>query len=490
MDFIISFIRRTRRKLNNRIMLDSIVKSIMWGVASMLVIMLLSLVVPIYTAPLIGAAFIVVSLIAGIVYGTMRKVSERDAALYIDRFGFKEKIITAYEKRDNNENVYLLQREDAEKVLRKRCSEVKVGFKVSWGRIGIILIMLAMIFTAGLLPTPARIKAKENAITRQKAKEAEKETKELLDALNKIDKSQLSPEELEKLNKMLESIELSKEDIKKAKNQSELNNARMRYDYKLGDISDELSQMEAGKNSSAAKSIKSANEIAKTQNKSYNMVASNPDSKTNPADPNNPNGQNQNDPNGQNQNGQNDKNGQNQNDPNGQNQNGQNGQNNQNGQNGNNSGNSNDPNDPNNQNGQNSQNQNGQNGNSGNANGQNGNSGNANGQNGQSGQNGQGSQSGNGSGSGSGQGTGSNEHSVEHNHDYVSIDEHVNGKYGDNSTSEYTREQNGLAWNGKKVPYNSVINDYSNAAYDGIEKGKYPGSMSKVIKDYFSGLEN
>ena len=77
---------------------------------------------------------------------------------------------------------------------------------------------------------------------------------------------------------------------------------------------------------------------------------------------------------------------------------------------------------------------------------------------------------------------------MEHNHEYVSVNENVSGKYGDNSNSEYTRQQNGQAWEGKKVPYNTVINDYKNAANDGIEKGKYPGAMSGVIRDYFTEL--
>ena len=67
-------------------------------------------------------------------------------------------------------------------------------------------------------------------------------------------------------------------------------------------------------------------------------------------------------------------------------------------------------------------------------------------------------------------------------------DKNISGKYNDNENSQYSKEKNGLAWEGEKVPYDTVINDYKKSAYDGIEKGKYPGSVSNIIKDYFSGL--
>ena len=103
---------------------------------------------------------------------------------------------------------------------------------------------------------------------------------------------------------------------------------------------------------------------------------------------------------------------------------------------------------------------------------------------------GKGKNNGNGTGQGSGQGQdeASGEMEVNHNHDYVSVNKNVTGKYGDNSTSQFSKEQNGLAWEGEKVPYDTVINEYSKTANEGISKGKYPGNMSDVVKNYFSDL--
>ncbi|MDE6686202.1 MAG: hypothetical protein K2K17_02670 [Lachnospiraceae bacterium] len=56
-------------------------------------------------------------------------------------------------------------------------------------------------------------------------------------------------------------------------------------------------------------------------------------------------------------------------------------------------------------------------------------------------------------------------------------------------TSDYYREQNGLAWEGERVTYESVIGEYTNQAYEGLEQGRYPSGMTEVIKDYFGNLQ-
>ena len=70
-------------------MIESVIKTMLWGTMCMLFVMLLSLVVPIVSAPLIGAVFVLLSFFVGIFIGIKRRVSEREAALYIDGFGFK-----------------------------------------------------------------------------------------------------------------------------------------------------------------------------------------------------------------------------------------------------------------------------------------------------------------------------------------------------------------------------------------------------------------
>ncbi|MBR6403918.1 MAG: hypothetical protein IKS48_11090 [Eubacterium sp.] len=463
--------------MNKNVMRSDVISCLMWGSIAALLVMLISLIIPFYAAEYIAVIPLVIAIPVGMIMGIRHRKNDRDAALFIDGFGLDEKIITAYENQDFADRVCQLQRQDAEMSLRSKTTEIKVPMTFPLKKFLVFISMLLLCVVAYLIPTPSKQRAEERHKTKVAAKQAEKEVKEMLDELAKIDKGSLSPEELKELNKMMESLEASRRELKNSKTGKELAKAKEKYNYKLGDTSDRLGNLANGKSESASKQIKSAKEMADNQKKTeQEKMAKNNDQ--------NQNGQNQNN---QNQNGQNgnnqSQNGQNQNGDN-QNQNGQNG-NNQNGQNGNNQ----------NQNGQNgdNQNQNSQNGNNQNQNSQNGNNQNQNGQNGngqnQNGQQGQqNSQNGSGQGTGSGQGNSSGETDVSHNHDYVSVNKNVTGKYGDNSTSQYSREQNGLAWEGEKVPYDTVINEYSKTANEGISKGKYPGNMSDVVKNYFSDL--
>ncbi|MCI8530782.1 MAG: pectinesterase, partial [Lachnospiraceae bacterium] len=103
---------------------------------------------------------------------------------------------------------------------------------------------------------------------------------------------------------------------------------------------------------------------------------------------------------------------------------------------------------------------------------------------------GSGSGSGDSDGSGSGRGTGSGTKV----HDYVSVpnaigdDDALTGNKNGDQESDYYRQQNGLAWEGEHVDYNSVIGQYTDNAYEGITNNRYPSGMESVIRDYFENL--
>ena len=463
MEYINLFINKVRLKLNSRQFRASLIKTIMWGLLSMLVIQSVSLFIPMYYSVYIGIAAVALSILAGICIGIKKRIDNRQAAIYIDSFGFKEKIITAYENQSYKDRVCQLQREDAERTLRNNQVRVIIDRNIPWLRVAIDLILIICILLASVMDTPARNKAREIHLAKKQAEEAVKEINEMLEALEKVEKGELSDAELKELEKMMKSLELSKENFKKVKSKSELESARSAYDYKLGDIEDKLNSIANGKSGNAYKSIKDAVEIAKNQKGSENLASNTSET-----------GQNGNGQSGENQNGENGQSGENQNGENGQSGENQNGESGQGGEN------------QNGESGQGGGNQNGEGGQSGQS------GGNQNGEGGQSAQGkGQGEgQNGNGGsgGSGAGQGNQTGESERNHNHDYVSVNKNITGKYSENNSSEYSREKNGLAWDGEKVPYNTVINDYKNNAYDGIEKGKYPGSVSGIIKDYFSEL--
>lgn len=466
MEYIDRIVGKIRIKLNANIMRKSLVTALMYGAVAGLIVVIASMIFPFYYAGYVALAAIFLGLLVGVFLGIRRRIDNKAAALYIDSCGFDEKIITALENRKYKDKVCILQRIDAEQHLKLEESKVKVKFELPWIKLGVLLLVMVLATVLYMIPTPAKELAKNQHEAKQEAKKAQEEVEEMMEALTKIDQGEMTPEELEELKQMMESLKTSKEDFANVKDRNDFNKARQKYDYKLGDMSDKLEMLSQGKTGEAQKELKSAKEIADNQNqKPKNQTASN------------------------NQQGEPGQEGQ-QGEPGQQGQEGQEGQQGQQGQEG--------------QQGQ--QGQEGQEGQQGQQ-GQEGQEGEP-GQEGQEGQGGEGQGEGEGEGQGkgegkgsgedegegqgkgkgSGQGEGSSETKVKHNHDYVSVNENVSGQYTENSTSEFAHEQNGLAWEGTQVPYDTVIGDYSDKAYEGIDKGKYPGGMSDVIKNYFTGL--
>lgn len=70
----------------------------------------------------------------------------------------------------------------------------------------------------------------------------------------------------------------------------------------------------------------------------------------------------------------------------------------------------------------------------------------------------------------------------------VANDPALTGNKNGHQDSDYFRQQNGLAWEGDHVDYNSVIGEYTDSAYEGIANGRYPSGMEPVIRDYFESL--
>ncbi len=462
MEYIDRIVGRTRVKLNANIMRRSLVTALMYGAVAGLIVVIASMIFPFYYAGYVALGTAVVGLIAGVILGVKRRIDNKAAALYIDSCGFDEKIITALENRKYKDKVCVLQRIDAERHLKLEESKVKVKLELPWIKLGVLLLTIVLATILYIIPTPAKELAKNQHEAKQEAKKAQEEVEEMMEALTKIDQGELTPEELEELKKMMESLKTSKEDFANVKDKNDFNKARQKYDYKLGDMSEKLGMLSQGKTGEAQKELKSAKELADNQNqKPKNQTASN------------------------NQEGQQGQEG----------QEGQQGQQGQQGQEGE---------------GQGSGEGEGENQGFGEGQGQGESQGSGEGQGEGEGQgsgegegegqgsgegegegNGQENNNGNssgGKGKGSGQGEGSGETKVKHDHDYVSVNENVSGKYTENSTSEFAHEQNGLAWEGTQVPYDTVIGDYSDKAYEGIDKGKYPGGMSDVIKNYFTGL--
>jgi hypothetical protein len=65
----------------------------------------------------------------------------------------------------------------------------------------------------------------------------------------------------------------------------------------------------------------------------------------------------------------------------------------------------------------------------------------------------------------------------------------VPGQIGSGSSKTGTDNNNGVVQDGSSVPYNQVIQDYSQAAHDSIDNSGVTPDTKDLVHDYFNSLE-
>ena len=460
--FLYNFINEFKKKMNISLLLEWCFTAAGLGAAVALFAEITALIVPFYYANHIAASCVVTGVICGAIITFVKRHSMVEAALAIDRFGFEERVITAYEHLEEDGWILELQRNNAAFLLEQNKQMVRQKIWPPFKKILPTVLLCLMVVLIALIPSAQKETAKELHELAEQAQEKQEEIKEALEALEEIDTTGMTEEEIAQIEEMKESLEASMAEMSEIASErfsgsrevtatsEALARANERLDYKYENISEQLNQMY--QRTASTEGMQASAESLQNAAQQFGDNSQNGDG------------------------GQNGNNGQNSN--NGQNGNGNGNSQGDNGDNGNGDGNGRGDGD-----GSGDGNGNGDGNGSGDGDG----NGNGNGD----GQNGNGGQGSNGSGTG---GDGRGEGSSNAEHDYVSIsndignDGTLHGNTTGSETSEFYREQNGLAWEGEHVSYESVIGEYTNRAYEGLEQGRYPSGMTDVIRDYFRSM--
>ncbi len=470
-------IRRCKRKMNLAKLIDRGILCAAAGGIPGICCELASLLVPFYHVHLAAALCFGAGLLAGAGYAVYRRADMKQAASRLDSFGLKERMLTAYENLDKEDTFAGLQREDAFTHYEQVRGRIKIPLLPDKRHILALVVSAAAVIGMSFIPSPVRDQAKLRHQVQEQAAEENEELEKLLDALQDVDMESLTEQQKAQLQELVDTMELSREELAKADSRESLFAAAGRLDYKYQQAAQSLEQLAGQIESPNMAGLAGAEAFAKAAAAQNNPPTASPGTPSGSAG--NGNGGEDGD------NGSGDGNGDGENNAGG--EDGQGG--------GNNSG------DESSQNGKNGSGdgsaQNGNNNGSGNGSGEDGEngSGNGNGQgNGNGSGNGQGNGNGNGQGGGNGSGGGRGTGSSDAAHDYVSIpnatgdDASLTGNKNGAQDSDYYRQQNGLAWEGDHVDYSSVIGEYTDSAYEGIANGKYPSGMESVIRDYFENL--
>ncbi len=437
----LKIIKTYRRRLNIAGFLKILLFALCVGAGAGIFLQAAAFIIPMYYVNLYIVGALLLAVLAAVAGAFVKRINMEQAALAMDRFGFAERIVTAYENLAQEGDLIVLQREDAIEKLRAHQDRIRIPLMPPFRKILLLLGMLALVTGLAFVPSVTKERAAELHHVKEDAKEKTKELEELVETLEELAQEEaLTPEQQTQLQEMIESLESSLSEYQQAVSSQMLAAASQKLDYKYQNMADQMSSLAQSLQNGASVSVASLEAMQEMAQQLQKM------SGQQLAQGNNGQG-----------NGQN-----------GQGENGQNGQNGQNG-NGNNG-------------------QNGQNGNGQGEQGQNGQSGQGNSQDGD-GQGGQGNGNGDGNG-GNGRGTGSSDNA----HDYVSVpnaiadSENLTGNAGNHDDSDFFRAQNGLSWEGEHISHEAVIGSYEQNAYEGISAGKYPSGMEDIIKEYFASF--
>lgn len=446
-------IRKCRRKMNIAKLIDTGILYAAAGGVVGIFCELFSLFQPFYHAHLAAVLCFGAGFFAGICYAVYRRADMKQAALRLDSFGLKERMLTACENLEAEDEFAVMQRQDARFHYDQLREKIKISLMPDRRHILALFVSAAAVVCMGLIPSAVRDQAKLRHQVQEQAEEEKRELEKLVDALEGVDMESLTEAQRAELQKLLETMELSREELAGADSWESLSAAAQRLDYKYGQAAQDLGQLAAQMDHPEKAGVASAEAFAKAAaNQSGQQTASvGAGAAASPGGGIEPGGEGSSGGMGGQAGGDSSGAG----DGRGSDGSGEgDGQGNDSGGNGKGDG-------------------------SGGSGGQ-----------GSSAEDGSGGNGGTGSGMGSGRGTGHSDTA----HDYVSVpgdtaeDSPLTGSKIGDQNSEYYRGQNGLAWEGDHVDYSSVIGEYTDDAYEGIANGKYPNGMESVIRDYFEQL--
>ncbi len=428
-------IRKCKRRMNLAKLLDyGILFAAMGGVLG-IGCELVSLARPFYHAHLAAGLCFAAGFLAGVGYAVYRRADMRQAAGRLDGFGLKERMLTAYEWMDRTdeeaENAFVrLQRQDAYDCYRQNREKIRIPIFPERRHTLALLLSAAVVIGLGLVPSPVRERAELLHQVQEQAREEQEQLEELLEALEGVDMDSLTEEQRQELQELTEMLQRSGEELAGADSWESLASATERLDYKYEQAGQSLEQLAGQLEDPSGAGIAAAEAMARAaanQDGPQTASAGTPSAGNGNAG----DGQEPADSGAGNGSGEGDGSG----------------------------------------------------------------SGSGSGEGNSSAGDGQGDGQGDGSGSGTG-GTGAGRGTGSSNaaHDYVSIpnavadDPSLTGEKNGDQDSEYYRQQNGLAWEGEHVDYNTVIGAYTDDAYEGLTNGRYPNGMESVIRDYFEKL--
>lgn len=172
--FLLQEIRYSKRKQNVKKFLRYESTGIAAGGTIAMVLEGCAVFVPFYTVHVWAVLAVLCGAAAGGIYTVMKRCTMVQAAQQIDRFGFQERIVTAYGRIGKEGSIDRMQRSDAVHMLQEDHAWKKARVCPDRRKLVALFLSLGLALVLSFVPSPAHKQAQQRHAIRQEAREKEK----------------------------------------------------------------------------------------------------------------------------------------------------------------------------------------------------------------------------------------------------------------------------------------------------------------------------
>ena len=192
--FLLQEIRYSKRKQNVKKFLRYESTGIAAGGTIAMVLEGCAVFVPFYTVHVWAVLAVLCGVAAGGIYTVKKRCTMVQAAQQIDRFGFQERIVTAYGRIGKEGSIDRMQRSDAVHMLQENHTWKKARVCPDRRKLVALFLSLGLALVLSFVPSPAHKQVKQRHAIRQEAREKEKEIQKVMDALKQTDTASMTKE--------------------------------------------------------------------------------------------------------------------------------------------------------------------------------------------------------------------------------------------------------------------------------------------------------
>ncbi len=228
---ILISIRRARDRMHSIKILDISLKSLLLGLGLYFLLAIIARFFPIYNIYLKGAFIAVTICIIGFIATLFLPPDNKKAALLLDSKGLKERTITAYELLDENSNIALTQKKDALKHINNINIKEEIKITLPKKVLALCFILIILIFLSAFIANPMEAKAEELNNIKIGIKNQEKEIEEII---KKVENNKRITDEAKM--EAIQSLKDLKKELNKSKDLNEALKAIQRAENKINKI--------------------------------------------------------------------------------------------------------------------------------------------------------------------------------------------------------------------------------------------------------------